>query len=766
VPPARRPRILVVDDEAGPRESLRMLLKPRYEVRTAEGARAAMQELPQFRPDLVILDIKMPDADGLEVLRRIKEADASIEVVMITAYASLETVKQALSHGAFEYLVKPFARQDLEDVVRRALDRRLAAEGARDQVQRLVEEMRSLAGKAQRLEEASRRETAEQSLRVTQLSLLREMARTVVAQLDLQEMIAAVTGLLQRALRYDVVTIACHPALAPPDAGRCVAAFPIRDAQGSLGHLVVDNRSSRRPIDAREREVLEMLAEYLAIGMRNARLYSEIADTKRSLEQLVASAGDAIITVGPDDRVQGWNPAAERVFGLPAARALGSSITAVLPDRPYAEAKARLALGVTRDAFEVSLPRPDGPPTTLAVTLSALGGLPAGREGLIAIVRDITMEREAESQLHQSEKLRALGQLAGGIAHDFNNLLQAILGYSQLMKQNMDDARLLARSLGVLESVALDGAETVRRIQQFARLRADEQLVAVDVNEVVQESVAIIRPRLGEKVNQEGRHLELALDLRRVPPIRGRAAALNEALTNLLLNAIDAMPEGGRLTLSTRAGDGTAVITVSDTGIGMSEEVRRRIFEPFFSTKGEAGSGLGLAMAYSIVRRHGGDIRVDSTVGRGSTFTLTFPVEAQQPLAAPPPAPTPGRWRPARVLVIDDDANVLGTLSELLHTIGHQVTAARGGAAGLDAFTRDRFDVVLTNIGMPGMNGWQVAERLRAVAPAVPLLFVTGWGLRDDDHGRLAALKVDRCLFKPVRPTDLDSAIQAALGTV
>ncbi len=146
-PGRTRPRILVVDDEMGPRESLRMLLKPNYEIKTADSARGALDQLPEFRPDLVILDIKMPEMDGLEVLRRIKRLDASIEVVMITAYASLETVKLALSHGAFEYLIKPFSRQDLEDVVRRAVLRRQAALGTRGQVTRLGEEMRSPPGK-------------------------------------------------------------------------------------------------------------------------------------------------------------------------------------------------------------------------------------------------------------------------------------------------------------------------------------------------------------------------------------------------------------------------------------------------------------------------------------------------------------------------------------------------------------------------------------------------------------------------------------------
>jgi PAS domain S-box-containing protein len=761
-PPGQRSRILVVDDEMGPRESLRMLLKPFYDIKTSDTARAALAELGEFRPDLVILDIKMPEIDGLEVLRRIKRIDKAIEVVMITAYASLETVKLALSNGAFEYLIKPFSRQDLEDIVRRALARRQADLGARGQIATMVGEMRSLASKTRELEEAARREAAEQSLRVTQLSILREIARTIVGQLDLDEMTAAVTDQLRRALGYDAVTIVGETDTVPAGGHPAVITCAIRDAGGLLGHLVVDNRSSGRAIDPRERELLEMLSEYLAVALRNSRLYTEIANTKRSLEQLIASAGDAIIALRDDDRIEEWNPAAERIFSLPAREALGRPITEFLPAADYTDAKRHLAQGRPMHAFEVTSSRKPRP-LALAVTLSALRGRQGAFEGSIAIVRDITVQREVESQLHQSEKLTALGQLAGGIAHDFNNLLQAILGYAQLMKQNMNDTALVTRSLKVLESAAIDGSETVRRIQQFARLRPDEQFVTVDVNRIAEDAVAIIKPRWEEKTAQENRPLELRLDLGPVSAVNGRPAALTEVLTNLMLNAIDAMPDGGMLSVTTRpGGERTVIIAVADTGLGMAESVRRRIFEPFFSTKGESGSGLGLAMAYSIVKRHGGDIRVDSEPGRGATFVITLPTATETAAIAAPAASTRPR-RLARVLVVDDDPQVLGTLMELMQTVGHTVTSAGSGPAALEAFARGRFDVVLTNVGMAGMNGWEVAERLRAKDRSVGIVFITGWGMREDDYSRMAALKIQTCLFKPVRPADLDAAVQAAL---
>jgi len=757
-------RVLVVDDELGPRESLRMLLKPSYAIQTAENGRTALDLLRRFQPDVVIMDIKMPEMDGLELLRHVKRADPSIEVVMITAYASLETVRHALTHGAFEYLIKPFSRQDLEDVVHRALERRQAELGAKGQVARLVEEMRKLSSKTRELEEAARQEAIEQSLRVTQLSILREISRTIVGHLDPRYVTAAITEQLRAALGYDRVEIVAE---VPADVDKndpAVVACVIRDIQGPLGHLVIDNRPSRRAIDPGERELLEMLSEYLAIALRNSRLYGEIADTKQRLEQTISSAGEAIISVSPDDRIEKWNPAAERIFGCTAAQAIGRPITDMLPRGDYAEARHRLAAGTPRHEFQTTATAGQPRPIELAVTLSALHGRHGGLEGLIAIVRDITAQREVEKQLHQSEKLTALGQLAGGIAHDFNNLLQAILGYAQLMKQSLHDSQFVARSLNVVEAAAVDGAETVRRIQQFARLRPDGPPVGVDVNQSVHDAVAMIRPRLEEKIARDNRPLDLRLDLGTIETINGRPAALTELMTNLLLNALDAMPDGGTLTVTTRGEPGqNVVLTVTDTGVGMPEAVRRRIFEPFFSTKGEGGSGLGLSMVYAIVRRHGGDIRVDSEPGRGAMFTLTFPV-ASEPVGTEPDSALPRARRPARVLLVDDDPKVLGTLTEILRSVGHTVTAAASGGAALNAYGPGRFDVLLTNLGMAGMNGWELAERLRRVDADIAILLITGWGLRDEEHGRLKTLKIRKCLFKPVRPGELDSAIQDALA--
>ncbi len=741
-----------------------MILKPRYEIATAESGEEALKTVGTFRPDLVFMDIKMPQMDGIELLRRIKGSDPSIEVVMITAYASLETVKNALTHGAFEYLIKPFSRQDLEETARRALARRQTELGTRSQLTTLVEEMRSLATKTRELEEEARREQAEQSLRVTQLSILREISRGILGQLDLAQLTATITAQLREALGYDEVAVHLGPTLPENVGGGTTITCVIREDDATLGYLMARNRFGARPIDPRERELLEMLSDYLAVAIRNSRLYGQVTETKQSLEQLIRSAGDAIISVDGDDRIQGWNPAAERIFGFTTAAAIGRPLTAVLPEESYRVARATLSRERPSSAFEVTTKLEDGRRLNLAVTLSSLTGREGNLEGMLAIVRDTTAQRELEAQMHQSEKLTALGQMAGGIAHDFNNLLQAILGYAQLMGKSPGNADIVRRGLDVIEKAATGGAETVRRIQKFARLRPEEAFVALDLNQVVRDSLAITRPRWEEKKVKSGLSLQLELELGSVPVVMGRPAELHEVVTNLVLNAIDAMPDGGTLRIRTHSeSQRHVVLTVADTGVGMTEAVSKRIFDPFFTTKGDEGTGLGLSVSYSIVKRHGGEMQVETRPGGGTTFAITLPVGVTTAHEPPQGMESLGD-RKGRILLVDNDPQVMTILGEMLIDAGHHVLPVASGAEAVRVFVPGGFDLVMTNIGMAGMNGWEVAEHIRARDARVPVIFVTGWGLQEEDQARCRGLGVSALLFKPVRPPELHRTVQSALA--
>jgi CheY-like chemotaxis protein len=365
----------------------------------------------------------------------------------------------------------------------------------------------------------------------------------------------------------------------------------------------------------------------------------------------------------------------------------------------------------------------------------------------------------AQDHLVRADKLRALGEMASGVAHNFNNLLTSIIGRAQMLLQRIEEPRL-RRWLQVIERAALDGARTVRRLQEFTRIRRDQAFAPVDLTLVIREALEVSQFRWKDEAMRRAVEQRVVTSLAALPPVSGDPAELREALTNLILNAVDAMPDGGTLTLATRAEADAVVVTVADTGAGMRDEVKRRLFEPFFTTKGAKGTGLGLSLTFGIVSRHGGQIDVDSAPGRGTQFTLRFPVLSPAGGEAPGTAraPVAEDARPARCLVADDEELVREMLSDLLAQAGHAVVAAAGGAEAIERFRAEEFDLVLTDLGMAEVNGWQVARACKALRPDVPVLLVTGWGVELSAQ-ELAAHGVDAVLAKPLRVDDLLGAV-------
>jgi signal transduction histidine kinase len=363
---------------------------------------------------------------------------------------------------------------------------------------------------------------------------------------------------------------------------------------------------------------------------------------------------------------------------------------------------------------------------------------------------------ESQRRVVQGERLRALGEMAGGVAHDFNNVLAAILGRVRLVLDGTHDPEP-RRHLEVIEKVAVDAVRTVRRIQEFSRLRRARPFQPVDLSQIVNEVVEITQPRWRDEAQARGIAYDIRVETPPVLPVAGDPSELREALTNIVLNALDAMPAGGRIELTTGGDESGTHAVIADTGPGMSESVRQRVFDPFFTTKAEKGTGLGLSVTYGIVTRHGGRIDLWSEPGRGSTFTVWLPVagQAPDPPAAEPPAGLPLH---ARILLIDDDGEVRETLVEMLTGLGQTVTACADGAAGLACFRDQPFDLVLTDLGMPGHSGWDVAKLVKQRRPDVPVLLITGWA---DQIARadVAARDVDGLLAKPFTRDELAGAL-------
>jgi signal transduction histidine kinase/ActR/RegA family two-component response regulator len=362
---------------------------------------------------------------------------------------------------------------------------------------------------------------------------------------------------------------------------------------------------------------------------------------------------------------------------------------------------------------------------------------------------------ETQQAAMQQDRLRALGQMASGIAHDINNAISPVALYTEsLLERKGEFSEPVREQLRVIQRAIHDVAATVARMREFYREReARLNLVPVQINELVPQVVELTRARWSTLPQQRGITIEQRTDLHgSLPAIMGAENEIREALTNLVFNAVDAMPDGGVLTLRTLlAAPGQVAVEVRDTGIGMDDNARRRCLEPFFTTKGERGTGLGLAMVYGMTQRHGAEIQIDSAQGQGTCVRLVFAAAATQrreEAVAPVVAP-----RGLKILVIDDDPVLLRTLREILQQEGHTVVAASSGEQGIDALNEALgagrpFSVVITDLGMPVMDGRQVARAVKAKCPQLPVIMLTGWGERMVRDGDVPA-DVDQVLGKP-----------------
>jgi signal transduction histidine kinase/CheY-like chemotaxis protein len=377
--------------------------------------------------------------------------------------------------------------------------------------------------------------------------------------------------------------------------------------------------------------------------------------------------------------------------------------------------------------------------------------------------------QQTQHAVLQQERLRALGQMASGIGHDINNALSPISLHTESLLENESNlSPRLRESLLAIQSATNNITQTVARMREFYRPRAAESAqLPVQLNPVILKVVDLTRPRWHDMPQQRGHIITIKTDLAaELPTVLGIEDEIREALVNIVLNAVDAMTSGGTLTLRSKtvprphgSDVGYVQVDVADTGIGMNDETRRRCMEPFFSTKGERGSGLGLASVYGVVRRHGAEIDIRSVLGRGTTVSLVFPVAA----ASEAPAATPSRLQAPperlRLLLVDDDPLFLKSLGDFLEADGHIVTETSGGQAAIDAFRaayqkQEHYSAVVTDLGMPYVDGRRVAAAVKEMAPSTPVILLTGWGQRlmsDDDFPP----NIDRVLSKPPKLREL-----------
>jgi DNA-binding response OmpR family regulator/signal transduction histidine kinase len=753
-------RLLVVDDSETYLQEIAALLRgDGYDVVMARSGEQALEMLAVQSVDCVLLDLMMPGLGGKETCRRIKEAPAirHVPLIMVTSVDDRTAMMEGLAFGADDYIAKSsefevlkarvrsqIRRKQFEDEYRRIREDLLRSEleAAEARAARQVAETR--AAMSEELERRVEERTAQ--LTATAQALVAENSRREVTERNLQAQLARLRLL-----------------------GDITRAIAQRQDLASVFRVVIRNLEENLPANfcriclrAGHPEVLAIWDEQVKRCKQDSR-----AQAEASVRIGIGAAG----RIARMHEALLYDSDASRRWTFIASLGLHSLIAAPL----HVGADVFGVLFVARqepDAFsheECEFLRQLSEHVALAVRQGQL------HEALQAAYDDL---RETQRAVLQQERLRALGQMASGIAHDINNAISPVGLYVESILES--DSGLEPRSrqqLNVVRRAVDDVAKTVARMREFCRSRQPQiTLAPVDLNLLIEQVLELTRVKWTDIPQQRGMVIAVVKELDSdLPALSGVESEIREALTNLIFNAVDAMPEGGSLTLRTmtvpRAAGASGValaarnvyLEVADTGVGMDEETSSKCLEPFFTTKGERGTGLGLAMVYGAVQRHGADIKIHSVPGRGTTIRLSFPVLDAASAAdrtAESAAEVPGHMR---ILLIDDDPLVLKSLSDTLEKDGHDVMAASDARDGVKAFQASRksepFDVVVTDLGMPYLDGQRVAILVKETSPTTPVILLTGWGQQPASDSDVALHSVDFVLGKPPKIRELRTAL-------
>lgn len=445
------------------------------------------------------------------------------------------------------------------------------------------------------------------------------------------------------------------------------------------------------------------------------------------LKNILESAREAIYALDSEGRYKWCNQAMLEMTGDQLEEIIGHHFLERTheDDRDMSRDRFALALAGKPQTYDLRYLAHDGSLRYAAMNTAPIV-VDGQTTGVLGIAHDVTEQKQERERAARADKLRALGQLASGVAHDFNNSLAAILGRAQLVLRRVKDEELI-RSLGIIVTAAEDAAATVRRIQTFARKSVGSEFELLDIGSLLRDAIEITRTRWENEARAAGLNVEVTLNAEPDLFARGNASELREVFVNLIVNAVDAMPEGGQLKICSQLKGERLRLRFADTGTGMKEEVRERVFEPFYTTKGVHGTGLGLAVSYGIIEGHQGSFSVESKLGKGTTFYIDLPVAESGESAANdnhPEMQTPS----LSVLVVDDEPFVRETLADMLSDLDHKVVTADCGRDALAKVCSDDFDLVFTDLAMPEMDGWETAREIRKHRPELPIVLVTGYG--------------------------------------
>lgn len=766
-------RVLVVEDNRDTSALLRDLLEGEgYDVASVTSGEAALDMLSQGpEVELLVLDLMLPGMSGYDVIEQLRARAelVTLPILVLSALSNTAARVRGLRDGADDFMTKPFLPEELVArahtlVTRRLLERRTYEIEALGQI--------AQAGLTAATPEVLSRRIVEIvagafSADAAAILLIDEphgelRARATIGFGDdvaaLSLPLSEGVGAEALATREPVVIpdgVASDPRVTNPllRRFRSLMAAPLIVAGTPIGLLQVAKRS---PMDARADRLLRIIADRVAVAIEHARLEGEA----RELADVVRRIGEGVVVADVQDRVVFANRAFLEMVGATAERMIGAPWTDFLST---AQDVPELLAQMRQPTFqgEALLITSAGDPRPVYVTLSGIVRADGAAQRL-GVFRDISREHELRFRVIKEQKFRTLGSLAAGVAHNINNRLTPVLGWTEMLLERLAAGETiepseLAHALNVINQGASDSVGTVRRLQEYSRPARVKGPETVPLREVVEHLLALTRPQWDNEAARRGVRFEIDLRVDPAPAILAVASEIREALLNIFENALAAMPGGGRLTIQVRSEDGRALVAVSDTGTGMSPEVQRMAFEPFFTTRGSSGgTGLGLSLAQEIVHRYGGTIVLTSREGIGTTFTLSFPAVETEATRSAVFLPI---LEPLRILTVEDEPEVLDLVRAMLTHAGHSVVGAASGREALELFARDGVDLVITDLGMPGMTGLALAEQLKAQRP-VPIVLMTGWAEDLDD---VTAAGVDVVLAKPFTREKLFEAIAHAV---
>lgn len=694
--------ILIMDDDRSVCADLSFQLgRLGCRTKTVSSVEEGLSILHDETVAVTMLDNGFPGMDGLGFLRKLKKVSPDTEVIVMGSCASTDMAIEAVRKEAYDYLPKPFSdREDVLATVRRALEKRSLSLTSRDL----------------HLErEINRREL---SAAVKRPKALIDAGRAMGGICVLSELLDFFVGVVADELEVDRISL-----------------------------MLLDEKTQEmwivaaRGLDEKVKEKVRM-----AVGT--------------GIAGWVAREGKPVLVkdVVSDPRVK------TSLHSTDATSFISAPIVLSIPI--LLQEKVLGVINVTNRRSGKSFDEED-----MAFLYSLAG------QAAVAIERTIQYEelqeaheslKAAQKNLLEAERVNALGQMAAGVAHDFNNLLSGILGTVDLLQRKIEiqgaDLPFIRSQLESLNKLALQGAGTVRRIQEYSRIRKDSPSESVDVNSAVDNALEVTRAKWKDECETRGVRVDVRFERGRIPLIQGNAADLTQVVSNLIFNAVEAMPNGGQLTLKTFLEGKTIGLEVADNGDGMSKEIKGKLFQPFFTTK-DYGYGLGTSIIYGIVARHGGNIHVSSEEGMGTTFLLRLPVVNGAMADQPDENDAHGRDSgTAKVLVVEDNDINRELFKGYLDEMGHKAIVAANGKEMLPLLDQGPFALVITDLSMPGISGWQVAEKVKKQSPRVPVILISGWAIQQDDS-RIRESGVDFVLQKPCTFTDFQDLVNKALSS-